>query len=92
VSPRAALTVDGSVVRGLKVARYRLVHPGAHKIEYDQVEDRLEQKNVAGDRPIALRQMRNVFSILHPNEQRWNKTRWGTAANLTEAFGREVDH
>jgi hypothetical protein len=34
--------------------------------------------------------MRDVFSILHGYEDRWNKTRWGTAANLTPEFARDV--
>jgi choline-sulfatase len=90
-SPRAAFTIDGQTARGLKVARYRLVHLGAQRIElYDELEDRREQKNLAADHPIALRQMRNVFAILYGYEQRWNKTRWGTAANVTPEFARDI--
>ena len=55
-SPRAALTVDGQVARGLKVQRYRLVHRGPGRIElYDELDDPREQKDVAAERPIALR-------------------------------------
>jgi choline-sulfatase len=87
--PRAAFTMDGSSMRGLKVARYRLVN--AQKMElYDELDDPREQKNIAADHPIALRQMRNVFGVLYGYEQRWNKTRWGTAANLTPEFDRDV--
>jgi arylsulfatase A-like enzyme len=86
-SPRAALTVDGQVSRGLKEQRYRLVHYGPGRIElYDEFEDRREQKNVAAERPIALRQMRGVLGLLYGYETRWNKTRWGTAANVTPDF------
>ena len=54
-SPRAAMTVDGQVARGLKVARYRLVHKGPGRMElYDELADPREQKDVAADRPIAL--------------------------------------
>jgi choline-sulfatase len=85
--PRAALTVDGQVARGLKERRYRLVHYGPGRTElYDEYEDRREQKNVAADRPIALRQMRGVLSLLYAYETRWNKSRWGTAANVTPEF------
>ncbi len=85
--PRAALTVDGQVSRGLKERRYRLVHYGPGRVElYDEYEDRREQKNVAADRPIALRQMRGVLSLLYAYETRWNKSRWGTAANVTPEF------
>jgi len=88
-SPRAALTLDGSTARGLKVARYRLIEAGRLEL-FDEYEDRREQHSVAAERPIALRQMRDVFSILHAYEDRWNKTRWGTAANLTPEFTRDV--
>jgi choline-sulfatase len=86
-SPRAALTVDGQVARGLKVQRYRLVHYGPGRIElYDEYEDRREQKNLAAERPIALRQMRGVLALLYGYETKWNKSRWGTAANVTPDF------
>jgi choline-sulfatase len=86
-SPRAALTVDGQVARGLKVQRYRLVHYGPGRIElYDEYEDRREQKNLAAERPIALRQMRGVLGLLYGYETKWQKSRWGTAANVTPDF------
>jgi choline-sulfatase len=87
VSPRAALTVDGQVARGLKVDRYRLVHKGFGRMElYDEFADPREQKDVAADHPIALRGMRGVLGLLYAYETTWSKARWGTAANLTEAF------
>jgi len=86
-SPRAALTVDGQVSRGLKVQRYRMVHRGPGRIElYDEYDDPREQKDVAGDHPIALRGMRGVLGLLYAYETTWSKARWGTAANLNEAF------
>jgi arylsulfatase A-like enzyme len=86
-TPRAALTVDGQVARGLKVQRYRLVHKGPGRMElYDELADPREQKDVAADHPIALRGMRGVLALLYAYETTWSKTRWGTAANLTEAF------
>ncbi len=86
-SPRAAMTVDGQVARGLKVARYRLVHRGPGRMElYDELADPREQKDVAADRPIALRSMRNVLALLYAYETSWSKSRWGTAANVNEAF------
>jgi hypothetical protein len=89
-SPRAAFTIDGSTARGLKVARYRMVYGSATRLElYDELDDPREQKNIAADHPIALRQMRNVFAVLYGNEQRWNKTRWGTAANVTTDFAKD---
>jgi choline-sulfatase len=87
VAPRAALTVDGQVARGLKVDRYRLVHKGPGRMElYDEFADPREQKDVAADHPIALRGMRGVLGLLHAYETTWSKARWGTAANVTEAF------
>jgi len=87
VSPRAALTVDGQVARGLKVDRYRLVHKGPGRMElYDELADPREQKDVAADHPIALRGMRGVLGLLYAYETTWSKARWGTAANVTEAF------
>jgi len=86
-SPRAALTVDGQVSRGIKVQRYRMVHRGPGRIElYDEYDDPREQKDVAAERPIALRGMRGVLGLLYAYETTWSKTRWGTAANLNEAF------
>ncbi len=87
VAPRAALTVDGQVARGLKVDRYRLVHKGPGRMElYDEFADPREQKDVAADHPIALRGMRGVLGLLHAYETTWSKARWGTAANVSEAF------
>jgi choline-sulfatase len=86
-SPRAALTVDGQVSRGIKVQRYRMVHRGPGRIElYDEYEDPREQKDVAAERPIALRGMRGVLGLLYAYEATWSKSRWGTAANVSEAF------
>jgi arylsulfatase A-like enzyme len=85
--PRAALTVDGQVARGLKVERYRLVHRGPGRMElYDEIADPREQKDLAADHPIALRGMRGVLGLLYAYENSWTKSRWGTAANLAEAF------
>jgi membrane-anchored protein YejM (alkaline phosphatase superfamily) len=89
-TPRAALTLDGQAARGLKVARYRLVAASGKLELYDQIEDRLEQKDVSGARPIALRHMRGVLGLIHPFESRWSKPRWGTAANLTAAAAKDL--
>jgi arylsulfatase A-like enzyme len=85
--PRAALTVDGQIARGLKVERYRLVHKGPGRMElYDERVDPREQKDVAADHPIALRGMRGVLGLLYAYETTWSKSRWGTAANVSEPF------
>jgi arylsulfatase A-like enzyme len=85
--PRAALTQNLGVNRGIKVARYRYIAGGPGHLElYDEREDPREQQNVAPALPIALRQMRNVFGLLYAFENRWKKSSWGTAANVSEAF------
>jgi hypothetical protein len=85
-SPRAALSMDGDVSRGLKVGRYRLVSMGGRFQLFDELEDRREQKNVLDERPIATHQMRSTFGLLHAYEARWIKSRWGTAANVASGF------
>ena len=85
-SPRAAFSIDGQIARGLKVGRYRLVAASGRLELYDEVEDHFEQKDLAATSPIALRQMRGVLGLLHANETRWSKSRWGTAANLSVNF------
>jgi hypothetical protein len=88
-SPRAALTVDGQIARGLKVARYRLVAASGRLELYDELHDQREQKDIAAAMPIALRQMRGVLGLLHAYENHWSKSRWGTAANLSPAFEKD---
>ena len=85
-SPRASFSIDGQVARGLKVERYRLVAAAGRLKLYDEIEDHFEQKDLAAASPIALRQMRGVLGLLHANETRWSKSRWGTAANLSPHF------
>ena len=89
-TPRAALSIDGQISRGLKVGRYRLVCASGRLELYDEFEDRLEQKDIAADRPIALRQMRGVLGVLHAYETRWSKLKWGSAANLKPEFSKAV--
>jgi arylsulfatase A-like enzyme len=89
-TPRAAMTIDGQTARGVKVGRYRLVAASGRLELYDELEDRLEQKDVAAARPIALRAMRGVLGVIHPYESRWSKSRWGTAANLAPAFAKDL--
>jgi choline-sulfatase len=90
-SPRAAMSQNLAMTRGLKVARYRFIHGGQGKIElYDEIEDPREQKDLARERPVALRTMRNVFGLLYAYEAKWRKRAWGTAANVTDVFYSEV--
>lgn len=87
VSPGVGLTQSESTARGMKSGRYRLIHSGVARMElYDEIEDPREQQELASQRPIALRQMRNVLSLLLFYENQWKKQTWGSAANVTEAF------
>ncbi len=86
----AGLTQNESTSRGMKSGRYRFIHSGVAKMElFDEVEDPREQNSVSSKRPIALRQMRNVFSLLVAYENQWKKRSWGSPANVAEAFYRE---
>jgi arylsulfatase A-like enzyme len=85
--PGVGLTQSEATARGMKSGRYRLIHSGVAKMElYDEFDDQREQKELSGQRPIALRHMRNVLSLLVFYENQWKKQTWGTAANVTEAF------
>jgi choline-sulfatase len=86
LGPRAAWSQNLARSRGIKVGRYRLIHSGARLELYDELDDPREQTDLMGKRPIALRQMRNVFALLAAFEDRWNKRQWGTAANVSEPF------
>jgi choline-sulfatase len=87
VSPGVGLTQNEATARGMKSGRYRLIHSGVARMElFDEIDDPREQQELSGQRPIALRQMRNVLSLLVFYENQWKKQIWGTAANLTEAF------
>ena len=89
--PAAGLTQNEATSRGLKSGRYRLIHSGVARMElFDEIEDPREQHELSGQRPIALRQMRNVFGLLVFFENRWKKQAWGSAANVGEGFYRGI--
>jgi choline-sulfatase len=83
---RAAMSQNLGMSRGVKSGRFRFIHSGARLELYDELSDPREQTDLVAKRPIALRQMRNVFSLLVAFENRWKKRAWGTAANLNESF------
>jgi hypothetical protein len=90
--PAAGLTQIEAVSRGLKTGRYRLIHSGVARMElFDELDDPREQRELSGQRPIALRQMRNVLSLLVFFENRWKKQAWGNAANVGEGFYRGIE-
>ena len=91
-SPAASLTQIEATSRGMKSGRYRLIHSGVARMElYDELDDPREQREISGQRPIALRQMRNVLGLLVFFENRWKKAGWGSAANVEEGFYRAAD-
>jgi hypothetical protein len=91
-SPALGLTQNESMSRGMKSGRYRLIHSGVARMElFDEIEDPREQHEISAQRPIALRQMRNVLGLLAFYENRWKKQVWGSAANVKEAFYRVAE-
>ncbi len=86
-TPAASMTQNGSMARGIKSGRYRMIHSGAGRIElFDEIEDPREHVDVVGRRPIALRQMRNLFAIQVGFENQWKKRLWGSPAKPLDAF------
>lgn len=86
-SPAASMTQNGAMARGMKSGRYRMIHSGVGRIElFDEIEDPREHHDVVSKRPIALRQMRNVFALQVGFENQWKKRVWGSPAKPLEAF------
>ena len=86
-SPSTSMTQNGTMARGIKSGRYRMIHSGAGRIElYDEIEDPREHTELVSKRPIALRQMRNIFAIQVGFENQWKKRTWGSPAKPVEAF------
>ena len=86
-APSSSLTQNGSMARGMKSGRYRMIHSGAGHIElFDEIEDPREHTELVNKRPIALRQMRDIFALQVGFENLWKKRTWGSPANPTEAF------
>jgi hypothetical protein len=86
-SPSASMTQNGTMARGMKSGRYRMIHSGVGRIElFDEIEDPREHSDVVGKRPIALRQMRNVFALQVGFENQWKKRVWGSPAKPLDAF------
>ena len=86
-SPSVSMTQNGTMSRGLKSGRYRMIHAGPGRIElFDEIEDPREHVELVGKRPIALRQMRNVLALQVGFENVWKKRLWGSPASPNEAF------
>lgn len=88
---RAAEAFHMGAIRSLRVGRWKLITwTGARLALYDLETDPREQKDLAKDHPIALRYLRNLFSLQHAYQLRWRKSKWGTPTNLTPAFAQDV--
>jgi hypothetical protein len=88
-TPASSLTQNGNMARGMKSGRYRMIHSGAGRIElFDEIEDPREHNDLVAKRPIALRQMRNVFALQVGFENQWKKQVWGSPAKPLDAFYR----
>ena len=86
-TPSTSMTQNGTMARGIKSGRYRMIHSGAGRIElFDEIEDPREQVELVGKRPIAVRQMRNVLALQVGFENVWKKRLWGSPASPVEAF------
>lgn len=86
-APSTSMTQNGSMARGIKSGRYRMIHSGAGRIElYDEIEDPREHVELVGKRPIALRQMRGILALQVGFENAWKKRMWGSPASPTDAF------
>jgi arylsulfatase A-like enzyme len=90
-SPASSLTQTGMMYRGFKSGRYRFNHQGVAKMTlFDEFEDPREQHDLSAKRPIALRQMRSLFSLQVGLENQWRKHTWGTSAKIKEGFYQAV--
>lgn len=91
-SPSTSMTQNGTMSRGIKSGRYRMIHAGPTRIElFDQLEDPREQVELVGKRPIAVRQMRNVLALQVGFENVWKKRAWGSPASPSEALYTATD-
>lgn len=83
----AAFSYNFARTRSVKLGRYKLMLYDPYKLKlYDLRTDPGEKERADKKRPIALRLMRNVFSLHNGYLSRWRKTRWGRASNLDPRF------
>jgi arylsulfatase A-like enzyme len=89
--PRPAMSSHGTVLRGLRLGRFKLVTSAARTALYDLTADRHELHDLAPTRPVALRAVRDVFALEYAHEARWRKRLWGVAGDLKPAFADELE-
>ena len=83
----AAFSYHAGSARSLTMGRYKLITVHAKNYElYDMKEDPGEQTPVTKQKPVALRLLRNIYSLHNAYMDRWRKRRWGRASNLSPHF------
>lgn len=89
--PRSGQSQHDQQLRGLRLGRYKLISAGGDRLQlYDLGSDPHERRDRAADQPIALRALRNAFSLGYAYQRRWNKQRLGDPANLSPEFAMEI--
>jgi arylsulfatase A-like enzyme len=86
--PRPATAIHGSLLRAMRLGRYKLIRSSAKTSLFDLVDDPREQRDLGADprRAVALGCLRDVFALAYAFEPRWRKTLFGTPAAPTDAF------
>src|SRR5439155_24158680 len=81
--PRPAEAFHDGAIRSLRLGRWKLITwSGSRLALYDLAADPHEKHDLAGERPIALRALRNVFAYQHAYGEKWHKTRWGVPSAM----------
>jgi arylsulfatase A-like enzyme len=88
---RPAESFHDGAIRSLRLGRWKLILWAGGRLQlYDLAADPGEKHDRSGDRPIALRWLRNVFAYYHAYNERWRKARWGVASDLKPAFADDL--
>lgn len=83
----AAFSYHAGSARSVTMGRYKLITVHAKNYDlYDMKKDPGEQTPVTKKKPVALRLLRNVYSLHNAYMDRWRKSRWGRASNLSPNF------
>ena len=83
----AAFAFNYAKSRSVKMGRYKLIIKRSEDLSlFDLGKDPTEQKNVFAQNTIALRLLRNTFSIKNAYLPQWTKSEWGWSSNLKPEF------
>ena len=87
----ASFSYHAGTARSVTMGRYKLITVHSKKYDlYDMESDPGEQKPVTKSRPVALRLLRNVFGLHNAYMDRWRKSHWGRASNLSPTFNKDL--